>query len=87
MTSACQDEISQKEQVNPELKTLEVLPRPFPITFIQNSKKRHVLEQEMLLPLRPTCLRQKYVLKNVYLLLKGALLLVNLPKLLFQVDK
>jgi hypothetical protein len=33
---------------------MKVLPRPSPIAFTQSSKKRHVLEQEKLLPVRPT---------------------------------
>ena len=57
-------------------KAVKILPRPSPITYIQSSKKkkkkRHILEQETLVPMRPTCLRQKNVKKNAYLLLKGA---------------
>ena len=67
-----QREISQKERANPELTAVEVLPRPSPITYILSSKK-HALEQEILLPMRSTCLRQKNVKKNVYLLLKVGL--------------
>ena len=59
-----QHKISQKEQVIPELKAVEVLPRPSPITYILSSKKKHVLEQEILLAKRPMCLRQKNVKKK-----------------------
>ena len=38
---------------------------------LKKKKKRHVLEQEILLLTRPSCLRQKNAKKNVYLLLKG----------------
>ena len=42
---------------------MEVLPRPSSITYILSSKKL-VLEQEILLAMRPTCLRQKNVKKK-----------------------
>ena len=42
---------------------MEVLPRPSSITYVLSSKKL-VLEQEILLAMRPTCLRQKNVKKK-----------------------
>ena len=46
-----QHKISQKEWVNPELKAMEVLLQTFSHNILSELKKRHVLEQEILLPL------------------------------------
>ena len=84
-----QHEISHKERVNPELKGVEVFTQTFSHDIHSKlKKKRNVLEQEILLPMRPTCLRQKNVKKKECLpppqrgLRLG--LLINLPKLTFS---
>ena len=59
-----QHEISQKEQVNPELKAVEVFTQTFSNSIHPKLKKRHVLEEEILMPTRTICLRQKNAKKK-----------------------
>ena len=88
-----QCEISQKEQVNPELKAMEVFTwtvflnvHPKLKTTTAAATNGYAFEQETLLPARPSCLRQRNVEKKECLpppwrvLLRHGLL-INLPKL------